>query len=130
MKLIILLLIALTGSSKNLITQNIFFYFKCYLFKVSVHGNGFDNEYVSLILREASKVNEQNFARLGEESSRATFKCSTGSSSNPKPTSVHKLKPNDIDVIGAIGDSLTAANGAKATTVIGLLEECRGVSWW
>jgi len=39
------------------------------------------------------------------------------------------LKPNDIDVIGAIGDSLTAANGAKATTIIGLLEECRGVAW-
>lgn len=109
MKLIIFLFIALTSST-------------------SVFG-GFDNDYVSLILRQASKVNEKNVGRLGEESPRALFTCNVGTSSSPKPTSVHKLKPNDIDVVGAIGDSLTAANGAKATTIIGLLEECRGVAW-
>ena len=97
--------------------------------KVFVHGNGWDNEYVSLILRQASKVNEKNVGRLGEESSRAAFKCNVGTSSTTRPTSVHQLRPNDIEVIGAIGDSLTAANGAKASTIIGLLEECRGVSW-
>jgi phospholipase B1 len=32
-------------------------------------------------------------------------------------------------VIGAIGDSLTAANGAKATLLTGLLIEERGISW-
>jgi hypothetical protein len=45
------------------------------------------------------------------------------------PTSVHKLRPSDIKVVGAIGDSLTAAMGAKAKTVLGLLTEYRGVSW-
>jgi phospholipase B1, membrane-associated len=45
------------------------------------------------------------------------------------PTSVHRLRPSDIKVIGAMGDSLTAAMGAKAKTVIGLLTEYRGVSW-
>jgi hypothetical protein len=37
--------------------------------------------------------------------------------------------PGDIDVIAAMGDSLTAANGAKANTIIGVLLENRGVSW-
>ncbi|CAF3549284.1 unnamed protein product [Rotaria sp. Silwood1] len=42
---------------------------------------------------------------------------------------VHALRPSDIKHIAAIGDSLTAANGAKAVTIIGLLIEYRGVSW-
>lgn len=46
-----------------------------------------------------------------------------------RPSSVHRLRPSDIEVIGAIGDSLTAANGAKANTIIGVLLEDRGVSW-
>ena len=45
------------------------------------------------------------------------------------PTSVHKLRPSDIKVVGAIGDSLTAANGAKAILLTSLLTEYRGVSW-
>jgi hypothetical protein len=46
-----------------------------------------------------------------------------------RPTSVHRLGPGDIEVVGAMGDSLTAANGAKANNVIGVLTEDRGVSW-
>lgn len=42
---------------------------------------------------------------------------------------VHKLRPNDIQCVGAIGDSLTAALGAHALTPIGLFTENRGVSW-
>jgi hypothetical protein len=34
-----------------------------------------------------------------------------------------------VKIIGAIGDSLTAANGAKAALLTGLLTEYRGVSW-
>jgi len=45
------------------------------------------------------------------------------------PKTVHELRPSDIKVVGAIGDSLTAANGAKAGNVIELLNEYRGVSW-
>jgi phospholipase B1 len=45
------------------------------------------------------------------------------------PTSAHAVRPADIKYIGAMGDSLTAANGAKAATIIGLLIEYRGVSW-
>jgi hypothetical protein len=47
----------------------------------------------------------------------------------PRPTSVNRLRPNDIEVIGAMGDSLTAANGAKATNLQMMSIEDRGVSW-
>jgi hypothetical protein len=42
---------------------------------------------------------------------------------------VHKLRPSDIEVVAALGDSLTAANGGKALTVVGVLTEYRGMSW-
>lgn len=35
------------------------------------------------------------------------FSCKTFFSTNPRPTSVNALRPNDIEVVGAIGDSLT-----------------------
>lgn len=52
-----------------------------------------------------------------------------GARSKIVPKSVHKLTPGDIDVVGAIGDSLTAANGAFAIDVLQLALESRGVSW-
>ncbi|XP_039429002.1 phospholipase B1, membrane-associated-like [Culex pipiens pallens] len=45
------------------------------------------------------------------------------------PKSVHKLRPGDINVIAAMGDSLTAATGAAATSVRDLYMENRGLSW-
>jgi phospholipase B1 len=60
---------------------------------------------------------------------RINFPCAALSPSPTVPTSVHALRPADILHIAAIGDSLTAANGAKAFTIIGLLIEYRGVSW-
>ncbi|XP_071962019.1 phospholipase B1, membrane-associated-like [Antedon mediterranea] len=51
------------------------------------------------------------------------------SKSTEKPKSVNQLRPGDIDVIAALGDSLTAANGAEARTLIGVLTQFRGVSW-
>ena len=44
-------------------------------------------------------------ARLGPVS--ATFTCQTFAGTGAKPNSVHELRPADISVIGAIGDSLT-----------------------
>eukprot|EP00731_Ephydatia_muelleri_P038256 Em0695g2a len=42
---------------------------------------------------------------------------------------VNELTPADIKVVAAIGDSLTAAMGARACTVLTDLIEYRGVSW-
>ncbi|XP_078664456.1 phospholipase B1, membrane-associated-like [Branchiostoma floridae x Branchiostoma belcheri] len=49
--------------------------------------------------------------------------------SSTTPTSVHQLRPSDIDVVAALGDSITAANGALASNVLEVLTEYRGASW-
>ncbi|XP_030754605.1 phospholipase B1, membrane-associated-like [Sitophilus oryzae] len=46
-----------------------------------------------------------------------------------RPTTVHRLRPGDIDVIGAMGDSLVAGNGALEEFAMGTMIENRGVSW-
>ena len=45
------------------------------------------------------------------------------------PHSVHHLRPGDIDVVAALGDSLTAGTGALANDVFQVLTEYRGVSF-
>jgi len=47
---------------------------------------------------------------------------------NP-PVTVHHLMPSDINVIAAMGDSVTAANGAGASHLPGVYLEYRGQSW-
>ena len=46
-----------------------------------------------------------------------------------KPTSVHRLRPSDVNVVAALGDSITAAFGAKSSDLLTLFIEYRGVSW-
>ncbi|XP_067009243.2 uncharacterized protein [Anabrus simplex] len=55
------------------------------------------------------------------------FPCRQNKSSSP-PTSVHRLRPGDVKVIGALGDSLTAANGAMAYSEEETRLNYRGVS--
>jgi phospholipase B1 len=58
------------------------------------------------------------------------FQCDTTDfTSAETPTSVHALKPGDIKVVAALGDSITAALGADASTPLGLMYEYRGKSW-
>lgn len=45
------------------------------------------------------------------------------------PKSVHKVTPGDIDIIAALGDSLTAGNGILALNVWQVLVEGRGMSY-
>jgi hypothetical protein len=52
-----------------------------------------------------------------------------GARSKTVPNSVHKLRLGDVDVIAAIGDSLTAGNGAFANDILQVLLEGRGASW-
>lgn len=52
-----------------------------------------------------------------------------GGRSTTVPTSVHKLRPGDIDIVSAIGDSLTAGNGALAKNILQVFIENKGVSW-
>ncbi|KAK5650365.1 hypothetical protein RI129_001394 [Pyrocoelia pectoralis] len=45
------------------------------------------------------------------------------------PSSVHKLRPGDIDIIAAMGDSLIAGSGALEEWALGNMIEYRGLSW-
>lgn len=58
------------------------------------------------------------------------FPCETnGSRSTTRPTRADRVRPGDIDVVAALGDSLVAANGAVSTNVFQVLIANRGVSW-
>ncbi|GAB0096524.1 Phospholipase B [Sergentomyia squamirostris] len=60
------------------------------------------------------------------------FFCDTkaaGRRSDQVPNSVHQLRPGDIDIVGSIGDSLTAGHGVLATNVLEVLSENRGAQF-
>ncbi|XP_035529318.1 phospholipase B1, membrane-associated [Morone saxatilis] len=57
------------------------------------------------------------------------FSCVNTAPSNSVPTSAHRLRPADIKVVAALGDSITAGFGAKAKNLLQLRTEYRGVSW-
>lgn len=56
--------------------------------------------------------------------------CNTNGTRSPtRPTSVHELRPGDIDIVGSVGDSLTVGTGSFSFIFADLLTEERGVSW-
>ncbi|GBP09484.1 hypothetical protein EVAR_76507_1 [Eumeta japonica] len=60
------------------------------------------------------------------------FPCATAAKfgrSPKRPRSVHRLRPGDVDVVAAIGDSLVAGSGALEEYALGAFVEYRGVSW-
>ncbi|KAF4533410.1 hypothetical protein B566_EDAN013292 [Ephemera danica] len=59
----------------------------------------------------------------------ARLPCDYAQRSASSPTSVHRLRPGDIDVVAALGDSLIAGNGAMEEYAAGTFFEHRGVSW-
>ncbi|EFN76147.1 Phospholipase B1, membrane-associated [Harpegnathos saltator] len=57
------------------------------------------------------------------------FPCNvTGGRSQEVPDSIHELRPGDIDVIAAMGDSLTAGTGIFAHNLFQVIIENRGVA--
>ncbi|XP_073821139.1 phospholipase B1, membrane-associated-like [Musca autumnalis] len=58
------------------------------------------------------------------------FPCALNGTRSPVvPANIHQLRPGDIDVVAAIGDSLTAGNGAMSATALGAYTEFRGMSF-
>lgn len=45
------------------------------------------------------------------------------------PDRVDRLRPGDVAVVAAMGDSLIAGNGAMGSNAFGSFIESRGVSW-
>ncbi|RLU23830.1 hypothetical protein DMN91_004038 [Ooceraea biroi] len=82
---------------------------------------GTDEKYLQLA-RDAGKLQEVIPDHV-------PFPCNvTVGRSSEVPDSVHKLRPGDIDVIGAMGDSLTAGNGIFATSIFHVIVDNRGVT--
>ncbi|XP_072490174.1 phospholipase B1, membrane-associated isoform X2 [Notamacropus eugenii] len=75
-------------------------------------------------------VSPRRFKEI-EVRERTEFQCPDMKPSNVVPTSVHNLRPADIKVIGALGDSITAGNGAGSSpnNVLDVLTQYRGLSW-
>ncbi|XP_028809294.1 phospholipase B1, membrane-associated-like [Denticeps clupeoides] len=57
------------------------------------------------------------------------FSCVDVAPSDSVPTSVHRLRPADVQVVAALGDSVTAGRGAKSKNIFDLSKEYKGVSW-
>ncbi|KAM3675304.1 phospholipase B1, membrane-associated [Ammospiza maritima maritima] len=55
--------------------------------------------------------------------------CEDRSPSSPPATSVHSLKPADVKVVAALGDSLTAGSGIASDTLQDVVTQYRGLSW-
>ncbi|XP_039743429.1 phospholipase B1, membrane-associated isoform X2 [Pteropus medius] len=77
-------------------------------------------------LPRVTELHEKLEARDGTE-----IRCPDKDPSDTIPTSVHRLKLADIKVIAALGDSLTAGNGAgsKPGDIADVLTQYRGLSW-
>ncbi|XP_060042785.1 phospholipase B1, membrane-associated-like isoform X2 [Erinaceus europaeus] len=73
----------------------------------------------------------QTAPKMLEQVQGVKLQCPDKNPSSTIPTSVHRLKPADIKVIAALGDSLIAANGAGAGrgNLLDVLVEFRGLSW-
>lgn len=48
---------------------------------------------------------------------------------HPTPNSVHRVTPKDIKIIAALGDSATAAFGARSSNLMDIFVEFRGIAW-
>ncbi|NXP21921.1 PLB1 Phospholipase, partial [Scytalopus superciliaris] len=79
-----------------------------------------------------SSLKTSNIREASQERSYGSnIPCTDRDPSNTVPDSVHNLKPADIRVIAALGDSLTVSNGAgsKPHDVLNVLVQYRGLSW-
>uniref|UniRef100_A0A1A9Z5W9 Phospholipase B1, membrane-associated n=1 Tax=Glossina pallidipes TaxID=7398 RepID=A0A1A9Z5W9_GLOPL len=85
-----------------------------------------DNAHKMNLLKQRGKLQEKTRYPL---LSNCDTKNGPGARSVQVPNSVHRLRPGDIDIIGAMGDSLTAGNGILATTILQVSTENRGKSW-
>lgn len=63
-------------------------------------------------------------------SKKVPFPCPTNNTRSPSPpTSIEQLRPGDIDIIAAFGDSLSAGNGILSNNAIDMINEFRGLTF-
>jgi len=100
------------------------------------------NDYVAKLdaIKNDPRVrqDEQRYQRMVQESNLnasepRTFPCHLADLYTDvkfkRSSSVHTLTARDIEVVAAIGDSITAGNGIDARTAVGVTTQYRGFSW-
>nr|XP_040017398.1 phospholipase B1, membrane-associated isoform X3 [Gasterosteus aculeatus aculeatus] len=97
----------------------------------SLRANDWWGEYEEGIRHYSKEALSKEFPEKTRPASfnQPVFQCPDMSPSSSVPSSVEFVKAADIKVIAALGDSLTTAIGANATTVLGIPIEFRHVSW-
>ncbi|XP_043592951.1 phospholipase B1, membrane-associated-like isoform X2 [Bombus pyrosoma] len=117
---LLLQLCVLTASQKTALDSSI----NLYLYR-QIRNWFFQN--IGVRNEGRSARNERKFQK--QVPTDVPFPCNVTDGRSPKvPDSVHHLRPGDIDVIAAMGDSLTAGAGIFATNLLELPIENRGAS--
>ncbi|KAL1454290.1 hypothetical protein WDU94_010562 [Cyamophila willieti] len=76
------------------------------------------------LLNEAYRKGKIEPAYQGE------FPCDLSSARSPSiPDDINQLRPGDIDIVGVLGDSISAGNGIASTNPMQVSTENRGLSW-
>ncbi|XP_055703995.1 phospholipase B1, membrane-associated-like isoform X1 [Phlebotomus papatasi] len=89
---------------------------------------GFREVYSRLLGETGQRDSGDSFQRHVAPSK--AFPCPLDGFRSPSPPeSVHQLRPGDIDIIAAVGDSLTTATAANSRALWEVMVENRGVSW-
>ncbi|XP_025192066.1 phospholipase B1, membrane-associated-like [Melanaphis sacchari] len=110
----------LTGIPKSVIQLQDKILFPTRLFLQNIFSSQYQIEKSRMLKKVQEKIPKSS-----------KFFCNTnGTRSATRPTSVHKLRPGDIDVIGCIGDSWTIGTGSFTYVLPQLLTvDHRGSSW-
>jgi phospholipase B1 len=82
------------------------------------------NEFLEFALQEQSRRKTLRELIIPEP----VFECATDHPGG-EPTNIHELRPWDIDLLGALGDSITAGFGVGANNLVEVAIQNRGESW-
>jgi phospholipase B1 len=82
------------------------------------------------LAKEAAQLSPGELYNASSRWSRRVFPCEPlHHQPHRRAETVHELTPRDIAAVGALGDSVTAGFGARASSLIDLIVEARGASW-
>lgn len=109
----------LTGIPKSVLKLQDRFLYPTRVFLQNMFGSQHQIDKSRMLKRTQEKVHKS-----------IKFFCDTnGTRSETRPTSVHELRPGDIDIIGSVGDSLTVGTGSFSYFLPQLIVDHRGTSW-
>ncbi|XP_077123681.1 phospholipase B1, membrane-associated-like isoform X2 [Ranitomeya variabilis] len=103
----------------------------CCVYLHQVCGLDWMASYMDGMKHQVSEFGLQEFPEKSTDWSHDSrgFNCPATSPSPEPPTTADRVRPGDVKIVAALGDSLTAAIGANATNILDLPTEFRQLSW-